>query len=54
MGMGIKMDTVAIGMEDASLERAEKATTVWDCQDHAAEFAQDLLPGIEGSILALL
>jgi hypothetical protein len=42
------MDTVAIGMEDAGLEGAEKATTARDHQDHAAEFAQDLVPGLEG------
>jgi hypothetical protein len=51
--MGIKMDTVAIGMEDVCFEGAEKATTVRDCQDHAAEFAHDLLPGIEGDVFAV-
>jgi hypothetical protein len=39
-------------MEDAGLEGAEKATTTRDCQDHAAEFAQDLLPGLKGNAFA--
>jgi hypothetical protein len=50
--MGIKADTVAIRMEDAGLEGAEKATTTRDRQDHAAEFAQDLLPGLERDAFA--
>ena len=36
--MGIKMDTVAIRMENAGLEGAEQATATWDRQHHAAEF----------------
>ena len=50
--MGIKADTVAIGMKDAGLEGAEKAPTARDCQDHAAEFTQDLLPCLEGDAFA--
>jgi hypothetical protein len=37
--MGINAYTVSIGMEDACLKSAEKATTVRDSQHHAAEFS---------------
>jgi hypothetical protein len=50
--MGIKMDPVAIGMEDAGLECAEQAPTARDGQDHAAEFTQDLLPCFERDAFA--
>jgi hypothetical protein len=46
--MGINAYTVSIGMEDAHLKSAEKATTARDSQHHAAEFAEDLLPFFEG------
>jgi hypothetical protein len=36
--MGIDAHTVPIGMEDAGLKGAEKATTTRDSQHHAAEF----------------
>jgi hypothetical protein len=39
-------------MEDAGLEGAEKAPTAQDRQDHAAEFTQDLLLGLEGGAFA--
>jgi hypothetical protein len=37
--MGINAYMVSIGMEDARLKGAEKATTARDSQHHAAEFA---------------
>jgi hypothetical protein len=52
MDMGIKTDMVAIGVKFPGLKGAEKATTAWDRQDHAAEFTQDLLPGLEGDAFA--
>ena len=36
-------------MPDPGLKGAEKATTAGDSQDHAAEFAQNLLPSLEGN-----
>jgi hypothetical protein len=45
--MGIKVDAVAVGMSDARLQSAKKATPTGDSQDHAAEFAKDLLPGLK-------
>jgi hypothetical protein len=51
--MGIDAHTVSIGIEDAGLKSAEKATTARDSQHHAAEFAhQHLLPGFEGDAFA--
>jgi hypothetical protein len=38
-------------MSDPGLKGAEKATTAGDSQDHAAEFAQNLLPSLEGNTL---
>jgi hypothetical protein len=39
-------------MEYASLEGAEKAPTAGDSQDHAAQFAKNLLPGLKGDAFA--
>jgi hypothetical protein len=46
------MDVVMIGMPDPRLKGAEKATTAGDSQDHTVEFAQNLLPSLEGNTLA--
>jgi hypothetical protein len=50
--MGIDAHTVSVGMEDAGLESAGKATTTRDSQHHAAEFALHLLPGFKGDAFA--
>jgi hypothetical protein len=39
-------------MKDAGLEGDEKAPTARDRQDHAGEFTQDLLPGLERDAFA--
>jgi hypothetical protein len=39
-------------MEDASLEGAEQATTARNCQYHAAELTEELLPGLKRDTFA--
>jgi hypothetical protein len=50
--MGINTHAVSIGMKDAGLKGAEKATTTGNIQDHTAEFAQNFLPSREGNAFA--
>jgi hypothetical protein len=42
--MSIDANAVPIRMADAGLQGTEKSTAAQDCQNHTAEFAQDLLP----------
>jgi hypothetical protein len=50
--MGVNMHAVLMEMMDARLKGAEKSATTGDSQDNdTAEFAQNLLPSLEGNTL---